>query len=97
MIKEFVKGKWYKNPGDFKGADKIFAKFDYYDNGRQLWYYSGKVILQPNGKKELYSKGSWHFSKNSEPYEPLTEGQLLNVLPEDHPDYSSFSQFKFLL
>lgn len=35
---EFIKGKWYRNPGNWKGADKIFAKFNYQKRSRMALY-----------------------------------------------------------
>lgn len=75
---KFIKGKWYKNTGNFAGSDKIFAKFSKWEN--DTWFYSEKIN---NGVYEK-ANNTWHF--HGDVYEPIDIKKIEHHLPENHPD-----------
>ena len=80
---EFIKGRWYRNPGSFSGAEKTYGKFLKFEN--ELWQFSEYIN---NGVLEDPLKSSWwSFSKNSSVYPPLEDlSEIQPYLPEGHPD-----------
>jgi len=76
---EFIVGKWYKNPGNFDGSEKTFAKFEKLED--KIFYFTEWIT---NGvyKNE---KSRWNYSY-PEAYEFINIKEIQEYLPFDHPE-----------
>lgn len=87
---EFIVGKWYKNPGCFKGSEITWAKFS--NRSGSSFRYSEWIC---EGKYEI-KQGYWHYRK--EPYEPVNIEEIRKYLPFNHPDLQLKKEnYKYLI
>jgi len=77
---EFIVGKWYKNPGNFEGADITWAKFEKWENNK---FYFFEWITKGNYEDR---SSYWCYGKSEKAYNPINIEEIRQYLPFKHPD-----------